>query len=387
MNKNSLVAVLLSLSLGLGAASPVRAADEAAKAMETFQAQEKVRVAEEAKKKQEEDRKAAQAAANSQKAAQEAAKKKSQQTSKMAQMLGMGLTVAGLGMIMASMATSDPATKEKLKETGTFTMMGGMAASMVGGMLGQNADKANSNASNMDSMLPTVDNGSLGGNNFNTNPDLVKNSSGDKNVPLGDGVTTDSFVAIDPKSKAAFDKIMDNFEKQTGVTRDQFASALASGAPLGDIMNGRGGLTKDMINEALAKGQAAMGSGTSGASLAKLADEVGLGELANQTIDAGVDFSGGGKALASNSSSGASSLPPLDLAGMMPPAPGANSGASAAENSFNFERDVNPAIKRELAAKGIVQDSLFELVAKRYRVLAPMMLGYGPSIDPKTKTN
>lgn len=311
----------------------------------------------------------------SQQAAQQAAQEKSQKAQQMAQLLGQGLTMAGMMMMMSK----NPSTAE----IGQYMMMGGIAATLGAGLLGMNANKAGANAGALDTLTPgSVTDPSLPATPINPNG----TDPGGNQTPAPIGLTpvnapAPGLVAVNPGDlyKPPLDKLYTQLEQATGIPRSEIASAISQGKAA-DLLDGKNGLTKAGIEAGLAKAKANMDAGN-GPSLQSLADSAGLGEIAKNVIaETGTDFSGGGGSLASGGgSSGASSIPPLDFAGLMPPTENKDGHKPASDGNFNFQRDVNPEIQKKLIAQGVVRDSLFEMVSSRYRYLTPSLLGYGPT--------
>ena len=311
-----------------------------------------------------------QARIDSQKKAQEAAKKTSMNAGQMAGILGVGLTITGLVMMMSK--------EETTKEYGQYMMFGGMAASAAGGLLNNLGDKADKNSGNLDSLTPP------------TQPlqpdlrDINNNATKNPTLKISDTPKANGFVAVDPNTlrEGALGKAFDDFEKATGIPRDDFANAMANGASPLDIVGDRLGMSRDELASSMAQAGEKIGAsgGLSSEAIQEMANKAGLGELAANAIATGaIDFEGGGSALKSGSS-GASTLAPLEMPNFGVPDPNAGkTGGSTASLDFNFERDVNPEIKRQLAAQGVVRESIFDLVGRRYRSLTPHMLGYGPS--------
>ena len=311
---------------------------------------------------------------------QVAVKTASERNAEMAGYLSAALSIAGVGTMIIAQFTSDVGTKATLTNTGNMLMMGGMATGLVGKALSMNANKAAANTAGLDSL------GNLG-NAGEFSSASGNDASGTPKIPTTKLETVKppgfSPTGLDPeldKARAQLDKVLTNFEKTTGIPRSEIESALAAGKSPADFLDGRAGLTKDGVNAGLAKAQAGLGdTGLSSNRLKDLAASVGMGDIAAKLGDVeSSDYAAGGGA--GSGGSGGSSLPPLDFGGLMPPGETPPAGRELAGGAeFNFERDVNPEIKKQLIAQGVVQGSLFDMVRARYRAVAPGLLGYGPT--------
>lgn len=340
---------------------------------------------EEETKQKEAEAEAKKAEVESQRAAQEKAREKKQKGAQMAQMLGMGLTAAAALALIAAKATGNAS----LEEIGSYMMLGGMAANMVGGMMGANANAAGSNAVNLDNLDSGI--GDIDDPVFSPDGTPRGNSSGSN---AGNANAGTSQVALSPETlrNGELGNLLSQFEAETGITPLELQNALNAGVSPGDFLDGAGGLTKDEINASLAKAQESTNGGQfSQGALAKLAETAGLGSLAanleggeSKLGDIGsadtVAFSGGGKGLqngGASGSSGASRIAPLKFG---TPAE-EKSEEAGGELTFDFKRDVDPTIQRQLAAAGHIDGTIFQLVRSRYTVWSPLMLGYGPTTD------
>lgn len=335
-------------------------------AVTALRLEEEERLRREAEKKKQETEIARAKQIASQQAAQKAAQSTSMDNGKKAALLGAGLQVVGTMTMIAAQLTQEPATKTKLTQAGMVLSLGGMAAGLAGQALTKNGQDAGANANNLDTL------GNLG------NPEKPSSPSTTPPIELGQAGNTPGLSVTDPEIKEGekrLDQILDEFQKQTGIPRAEMEDALAKGLGPAEILDGRFGFTKDGVNAALAQAQNQMGGKSMSASDIKaLADKIGMGNLAGDLVD-GSEYAGGA---AASGDSGASSLPPLDFGGLLPPQEEPKRDL-AASGEFNFERDVSPEIQKKLIAQGVMQGSIFDMVRARYRVVAPDMLGYGPT--------
>jgi hypothetical protein len=248
-----------------------------------------------------------------------------------------------------------------MKKTGMIMMMGGMAAGLAGMFMKKKGDDAAGNADDLNSLKPPKN---------PNNPDYKddQNPGGGKGpTNLGDNIKNDppGLIALNPNEEAAknqLDNLYKQFEQTTGIPASELRSALESGKSPLDFLDGRNGLSKAKLESDMAQLKGSSGFSGSSDEIKGLADKIGMGEIAENLVDGdgSNDYAGGGS-LNNSGGGGASSLPPLDFAGLMPPKP--EEARGPASTTFDFKRDVDPAIQQKLLAQGVMQGTLFQMVS------------------------
>jgi len=146
--------------------------------------------------------------------------------------LGMAAIAAGMALVAAGMALLPPPTTPAgiaMIMAGMMLIMAGMAALAAAGKMDNNANKANTNGLGMDNLASTYKSGISGITGTDTNTS-ASDLGPDGNSALGQNNGTG--IKIDPAllRTGKMNDIMSDMEKKTGLNRDDFAKALASGA-------------------------------------------------------------------------------------------------------------------------------------------------------------
>ncbi len=344
--------------------------------------------------------------ANGQEAAQDTAKKNKSNGSKMSTMLGIGLLAAGGIMLatgqmkiasgtatMKSNAGNPPMLKQgeqeiatggTLTKMGLFTMAGGGAALLAGQMMAQDAG-ANSNFKN--------DLGNLGDFDPNDTFNVGDGTPGSVNDPNGgsgirgggkSGNSSNPAIDINPEDlrNGTLGEILDKFEADTGLSRDDFARGVQAGISPAELLQGQGGLTKKELEAGIAAAEAASdfgGASGLGGSMFEAAQEAGLGDLAKE-LQANLDGSGD-STVDYDAGSGR----------------GLATGGKPAPKKFDFNSlksskpvkkvydptkvdfaDLSEQVRNQLIKEGRSGKSLFDMVSHQYRKKTPLLFGRDP---------
>lgn len=270
-------------------------------------------------------------------------------------MLGMMAIAAGAAMVAAGMAMVPP--NVGLIMAGIALIMAGMAALAAAAAMGKNENKAKINDGRMSAIsgAPTP----VAGSKF------------------GQG-TGASGIKIDPSltRTGKANSIFDDFEKKTGISRDELAAGLMDGKNPADILGGNGKMgmsasqMQGMMDKASADGSG-LGAdevmnklGLTPEDMAMYGKNTGMGE--------GFELPTAGSGSRSpNSTAQANSFDSMFGAPKGPDGGAAYLGGAG----LNLSPDLQAALDRA----GITDRSLFQMVNQQYKRKTPMMFGVQPS--------
>jgi len=274
---------------------------------------------------------------------------------KQSSMLGMMAIAAGAAMVAAGMAMVPP--NIGLIMAGIALIMAGMAALAAAAAMGKNENKARINDARMSAIsgAPTP----VAGSKF------------------GKG-TGASGIKIDPSltRTGKANSIFDDFEKKTGISRDDLAAGLMDGKNPAEILGGNGkmGMSSSQLQSMMDKASAdgtSLGAddvmnklGLTPEDMAMYGKNTGMGE--------GLELpSAGGSSRSPNSTAQSNSFDSMFGAPKGPEGGSAYLGGAG----LNLSPDVQAALDRA----GITDRSLFQMVNQQYKRKTPMMFGVQPS--------
>lgn len=262
---------------------------------------------------------------------------------------GMAAIAAGMAMIAAGVAMmSNPPTAAAgaaLVAAGTALLMAGMQAMAAAQKMASNAGISGYRGTNM---------GTLNG----------------ANVGAGTGA---SGIKIDPSllRNGKIGTIMDDFEKKTGISRDDLSEQIQAGKSPAEIMAQS---KKFGGNEAQIQAMLDKNSGGTPLTNEEMMDKLGL--TPEDLIGGEHVYAQGGGAARSPASSGASSLD--SFLGKAPDAGNSVIGAPIEVGG------VSPEVQAALDRSGITDRTLFQMVHSQYKKKTPMMFGQPSRGNPLT---
>ena len=279
-----------------------------------------------------------------QKKAQQAVQKENEKGAGIAQILGIAsVGLGGMMIYQGKELTSKPepasqAAGYQMILQGSIAVLTGLQSLQAKEQMKRNANDAAYNAAQIDSL------GSVDG--------------------LGDGFKIDSSYLKDGE----VGKIMDGFEKSTGIPRDYLASALEKGVNPFDLLANapKGGMDKKLLGQAKSKAEEFLAAGGK-ADLAKYGLDpekiaASLGE------SGGYGNGGGGRSLASAKSNKS------DFDSLF----GANQDQGAIVDSGGINPNdiqVSPEVQKALGRAGISDKTIFQMVSARYKARTPFLFG------------
>lgn len=253
--------------------------------------------------------------------------------------------------------------------TGGLMLLNGMLGLAAASQSSQMANTTGANASGMDTI----------GNSVGTSPTPDSTST----ASLGNSTGSSNPIKLDPallRTGKAND-IMNQFENQFGIPRDQFANGVIGGQDPRNMLNSapQNALSNDDMNKAL-RGAKAMSDSEKAAALAnspigaaqrELASKMGAGDAQYEVKMAGASTAGSG--LAAFGAKKDSEPDAADLSATEAAVPG-----------------VSPEVQAALAAKeiadrqaGLTEQTIFEVVHAKYREKSKMIFGFNPDGLPK----
>lgn len=176
--------------------------------------------------------------------------------------------------------------------------------------------------------------------------------------------------------------VMDQFEKASGISRDDFANALASGQSPEDALRNSGmGVSDAAMQKALADGKNMLSSNPG--MVAALQDKYGLSDLASQTgasTGAGTyaDAAGGGSA------KGSGSLANTNLDDFLNGLKNKDDGKGVGSLGTGMDK-LSPEVKASLAKNGITDKSLFQMITTQYQKNMPMIFGQATASEKASR--
>jgi hypothetical protein len=287
---------------------------------------------------------------------QDDTKKLNDQGSNSAASAGMAAIAAGMAMIAAGVAMmSNPPTAAAgaaLVAAGTALLMAGMQAMAAAQKMANNAGISGYRGTNMS----TLNTATLSGTD-------VGNGSGASGIKIDPSLLRNGKIG----------SIMDDFEKKTGISRDDLKDQLEAGKSPAEIMaqsNKFGG-----ASEAQLQGMLDKNSGGTPLSNQEMMDKLGLTpeDLMGENVYA-QSGSGGPRSPASNSGSNG-------LDGLLGK-PG-DAGSAVIGSSLDV-KGLSPEIQSALDKSGITNRTLFQMVHSQYKKKTPMMFGQPSTANPIT---
>ena len=214
--------------------------------------------------------------------------------------------------------------------TGTITTLSGLQGLLAAKKMAANAALAGKNMAQIDSLSKNAD------DNIKIDPSFLKNGD------VG--------------------KVLDDFEKATGIPRDGLLNALNKGVDPFDLLAAKG-IPKSLLDEANTKGHEAFANGAKpdlekyGLSAEKIAEGMGIGDL-----------SGGG--MMASAKPGSSGLDDL-LGGLTKDSDADIQTGGVDPNKIGL----NPEVQKALDKAGVTDKTLFQMVSMRYRARTPALFG------------
>jgi hypothetical protein len=387
--KNNLFAKALAATLALALIpNPSFAQSDAQKALDAAKVTRDEKIAEQKIADQR------QAAIDNQKKAQEDTAKKNKSGSQTATLLGAALAAGGAVMVAYAVSCC-ATTNTHLLIAGLFTIAGGAGSMMAASAMNKTGNNATQNAGNLGSLGQNFGGPGSNSSGLRSNAGSIINrdgTPGNRSTDLanGDLGSGGNSIAINPDelTNGKVGEIFDKFEAQTGIKRDDFMQALASGKSPSELLAGIGGLSQSDLEKGMKDAIDANAGGSLGADdIENIAKDMGLSDLYADAKDSGdVDFSGGGGA--SRSPASASPASGLNLAGNL-----ATTAAPSllADDSGKIDlNNLSDQVRKQLEKEGRTGQSLFFMVTQRYRKVTPMLFGEDVSIglqDNKTIRN
>lgn len=378
----------MALSLALTTPSSVSFANDAASALVAAEQKRDLEIQQrEIQAQLEENERKREELEADQKRMQEEARNNKQGGAMAANMLGIGLIAAGTIMVIIGSIPPTAGGNPALLPPGLFTLAGGMGAMMAGAAMGQNAGQNQNFANNLDSLNPDFPTVTPGFNvDDGTTTGDLNSAAIDPETGKVDPSRVASKLGIDPEAlrNGALGEIMDKFEAETGLNREEFARGLLAGKSPAELLDGKAnGLSKEQLEKgiAVAQGQIEAGGGIQG-ELEKLAKDAGLDELYGQVGDigsAGNDYVASGGGLGGASQAGAQKTDLANLLGISKKGKKLDLGLGKAKElslkDLNKFKAAAGGGARNLASR---PDSLFSRVSRRYRKVSKLMLGFIP---------
>lgn len=292
---------------------------------------------------------------------QDDTKKLNDQGSSSAAGAGMAAIAAGMAMIAAGVALmANPPTAPAgaaLVAAGTALLMAGMQAMAAAQKMANNAGISGYRGSNMS----TLNTSTLSGTD-------IGNGSGASGIKIDPSLLRNGKVAA----------IMDDFEKKTGISRDDLKDQLESGKSPAEIMaqsNKFGGASEAQLQSMLDKN-----SGGTPLTNQEMMDKLGLTpeDLAGSGENVYAQSTGGGSRSPASNNSGAG------LDGLFGKPGDSTSGAANAQLEA---KGLSPEIQSALDKSGITNRTLFQMVHSQYKKKTPMMFGQPSSANPLTNND
>lgn len=263
---------------------------------------------------------------------------------------GMAAIAAGMAMIATgvSMLSNPPtaAAGAALIAAGTALLMAGMQAMAAAQKMASNAGISGYRGTNMGTLNGADVGGNSGASGIKIDPSLLRNGK------IG--------------------TIMDDFEKKTGISRDDLASQVQSGKGPAEIMaqSKKFGGNESQIQSMLDKN-----AGAAPMTNEEMMDKLGL--TPEDLVGENVYASGGGGARAPASSTGSS------LDSFLGKAP--DSGNSVIGNPIEVG-GISPDVQAALDRNGITDRTIFQMVNSQYKKKTPMMFGQPSRGNPLTNS-